>query len=197
MIVNEEYFDISDMIDEIADNDYVKDFCIIGKYESVKQALSELFTLEDFMPCEIELHDSFWDGYTDEYIVSCDGNDVYCEPVKRNGKYLYFENDYIFAMPDCSKDAINHIKSELPHKVLFKVDFLSEAVSVDDDLDIFRGCADNEILISRNENGKVDGFTKSWKAEQDGDDSSYVFSFYSDNIDVLKKVGEMFNLDLG
>lgn len=201
MIVNDSFFDVEDMVYEIIESEYYDDFYIIGHHEGIKQAIKELLIETDLMPHFIELSDPTWDGYDGEFLLSHVEDDIFCEKIKKDGKYLNFDTNVIFLLPDCSDECVENIKKMNPHSVIFKVDFLTgDSEDTDDDGTFYTSLEDvdggkrrTSIYVDSDKHC----FSKSWQDEKNGIHNSSTFSFYSDNLEEAKRIAKIFNIDIG
>lgn len=168
------YDDICELCEDIVDT-YLSsaedtNVCVIAKYEEAKRIISELCSM-DFTLTSCVLHDQDFDGYDDEYIIDIFSDEVWCEPAKRDGEYIYSESLVTYLLDNCNSKILSKI--ETIHT--YEVHLYDEDMEYDCDVD---------------ENSH--GFTAS-KSDEDGYRS---FSFYStehidheDMMDLLRIFG--------
>lgn len=112
MVINKTFADMDELFDVIFGSKFPDNFCIVGKYEAARTALKKIIVVDDTVPCNIEISDELWDGYDKEFILTISNNDIFCEKLFNNDRYLYFEKDVVFIMPGCSGECIDYIKSK-------------------------------------------------------------------------------------
>lgn len=207
MIINDSFFDIEDMIEEIVESEYFDDFYIVGRHESIKEVLKELFIGTELIPHYIEFSNPIWDGYDKEFLITHIDEDLYCEKAKTEKGYLEFDTKVIFLLPDCSEECVEAIKNKNPDSVIFKVDFLigdsdddDECEDIDDDGTFYNSVqnVDGENrTTSVYVNGDKHGFVKNWQNEKDGIHNSKTFSFYSDDLEETARIAKIFDIEIG
>lgn len=117
-IIKQIYFeDFTSLACEISDNfDMVKDefgdIAIIAKYEEAKEIIEELVHIGHSL-VSIRMSRPEWDGYCDEYIISLNHDGIWCEPMKRNGKYISDESTMIYIFDNCSSAVIPQCRGNI------------------------------------------------------------------------------------
>lgn len=191
---------------EKLDKEEFEDIAIIAKYEEAKEIIENLI-VNGFIIHSIDIHDGKWEGYVDEYIITLvnvgEGNELFCEPMKRDGKYIPDESTIIYVLGNCSSKVIPYCKG----KIVYEVSVYDEDDEYDDEYDcancVLDDCircgetvkeklSDECVEYSKDEDGDMHGFTAS---RSDGN-SYFSYSFYTsekigmDDIqNILKEMG--------
>lgn len=118
-------------------DDY-NDVSIICKYDTAKVLIAE-FIRSGYGICSLNIHDEEWDGYGDEYIVTVcniyNGDEVYCEPMIRDDRYISCESNVIYVFDDCSSKLLKFLESDEIYEV--------SVMESDKDEDTDESCAFN------------------------------------------------------
>lgn len=112
--------DVADKFDSIKKLDEYNDVAIIAKYEEARRIIKELLCI-GYDLRSIDIHDSMFDGYDDEFIISVSNaeceNEIYCEPMLRENGYLTDESTIIYVLDNCSSKVLSHCDSEIIYEV--------------------------------------------------------------------------------
>lgn len=172
---------------------------VVGFYEEISDVLKEILQYDEVSVGNIELNSADWNGYLKEYYLTIDEDMVVCvEPGYYAEKeiYLQYEAETLIICDDCNS-------------VIVKNNMYEGAVSYcyryDGDCDY--GCCDccecdndsqtgESTYVSRNSDGRVTGFSKSWSDMADGVSYYSSYSHYSDNEESVRKVAKEFGIDL-
>lgn len=106
--------EVTENYDAIKDNDEGNDVAIIAKYEEATEIIENLIQY-GYKIEEIHIDIPEYGGYEDEYIISLcnvNGSDIWCEPMKRENRYLNNDSAVIYVMDNCSSTALKHLDSE-------------------------------------------------------------------------------------
>ena len=180
---------------EKLDKEEFEDIAIIAKYEEAKEIIENLI-VDGFTIHSIDIHDEGWEGYSDEYIITLInvgyGDELFCEPMKRDGKYILDDSTIMYILDNCSSNVIPYCKG----KVVYEVAVGYEEDEFDDEYDcancVLDDCvrcgeldrqelSDKCVEYSKDEDGDMHGFTAS---RSDGN-SYFGYSFYtSDKLDM-------------
>lgn len=170
---------------------------VIAKYGDAKKIIEKLVLcgIELF---NVEIISPFVNCYEDEYIIDLDSEGIWCEPMKRDGKYIDTESEVIYVFGNCSSSVIKHCDSDIIFEVY--VPCYDECDGYDED-DFCcececcgcRGCSceeDDEDIHAElcSCDDEMPGFTVS----QSDDNGIYNFSFYSTNMDLVREMAEIF-----
>lgn len=203
-----------DMADEFDDmKDEFSCVCAIAKFDEASEIISALLCL-GYPIASVEIHSVEFDGYADEYIVSLNADGVWCEPFKRDGKYINDDGfDLTYVSDNANHKCLNNIHSP---KIIFSVvddeedddcdfcdefdyDFNGELNCGLDDCEYLCDCCEDsdsfediEHHIFRNDNGDIDGFKKVISEYTDGYYSQYSYSYFDDCSDAVKKLAKEF-----
>ena len=168
---------------------------VVAHYEVMIDFLNELVKNTDFSLININLEDPEMDGYDREWVLTIDPDGyIWCEKVYREGYggYLYCEEDVVFVYEDVDGNFIKKNADE--NIILFSIDDEENEDDECDDLNC-EGCS-NSIYVAKDDAGTPIGFTKSKVFSHDGYIEQYSFSHYSDNLDFLRKVADVFGVKL-
>ena len=194
---------IQDFIDEVLNKyEYFErssdDFCgisIIAHYDVMIELLNSFVENTDFRLVNIEIGEPSLEGYCKEWVLNIDHDGgIWCEKVYREGYggYLYCEEDVVFVYEDVDGNFIKKNADE--NIILFSIDDEENEDDECDDLNC-EGCS-NSIYVAKDDAGTPIGFTKSKVFSHDGYIEQYSFSHYSDNLDFLRKVADVFGVKL-
>lgn len=185
-IIKQIYFeDFASLACEISDNfDMVKDefddIAIIAKYEEAKEIIAELVCIGHSL-VSIRMSRPEWDGYCDEYVISLNHDGIWCEPMKRNGKYISDESTIIYIFDNCSSAVIPQCRGN----ILIEVGIANEEEFDCDECCDCCNC-DNELAIESDDN--MHGFTVN-RSDENGYSS---YSFYSTDMGLVEQMAKMF-----
>lgn len=161
---------VSDTYDRVKSDDEYNSVDVVAKYEDAKEIIRELVGIG----YDIAFIDKFgnpeWDGYDDSFVISLLDDEIWCEPVKRDDKYIFIEADVVYIFDDCNSKIIPKIESDEVYEV-----GIGNYDDCDGDCENCN-CHDETYLhTSEDEDGNAHGFTAS---RLDGD--SYMsYSYYS------------------
>lgn len=177
-IIKQIYFeDFASLACEISDNfDMVKDefgdIAIIAKYEEAKEIIAELVYIGHSL-VSVRMSRPEWDGYCDEYVISLNHDGIWCEPMKRNGKYISDESTMIYILDNCSSAVIPQCRGN----ILIEVGIADEEEC---NCDECCGCCECGNAIESDDN--MHGFTVN-RSDENGYSS---YSFFSDNDSIIR-----------
>lgn len=161
---------VSDTYDRVKSDDEYNSVDVVAKYEDAKEIIRELVGIG----YDIAFIDKFgnpeWDGYDDSFVISLLDDEIWCEPVKRDDKYIFIEADVVYIFDNCNSKIIPKIESDEVYEV-----GIGNYDDCDGDCENCN-CHDETYLhTSEDEDGNAHGFTAS---RLDGD--SYMsYSYYS------------------
>lgn len=172
---------------------------VVGFYEEISDVLKEILQYDEVSVGNIELNSDDWNGYLKEYYLTIDEDMVVCvEPGYYAEKeiYLQYEAETLIICDDCNSVIIKNNMHEGAESYCYRYD---------DDCDC--GCCDccecdndsqtgESTYVSRNSDGRVTGFSKSWSDMTDGVSYYSSYSHYSDNEESVRKVAKEFGIDL-
>lgn len=161
---------VSDTYDRVKSDDEYNSVDVVAKYEDAKEIIRELVGIG----YDIAFIDKFgnpeWDGYDDSFVISLLDDEIWCEPVKRDDKYIFIEADVVYIFDDCNSKIIPKIESDEVYEVGIG--------NYDDCYGDCENCNCHDetyLHTSEDEDGNAHGFTAS---RLDGD--SYMsYSYYS------------------
>ena len=108
---------VSDVYDKVKSNDEYNSVDVVAKYEDAKEIIRELIRIGYGIAFIQGFGDSEWDGYDDAFVVSLLDDEIWCEPVKRNDKYIFVEADVVYIFDDCNSKIIPKIESDEVYEV--------------------------------------------------------------------------------
>lgn len=164
-----DYLSIS--YEELKEKDKFNSIAICAKYDEAKEIIAKL-VCSGYGIASIDRFDSEEYGrYYDEYVISLLEDQIWCEPAKRNGKYIFVEADVVYIFDNCNSKIIPKIEAG----EVYEVEIGNEYDDCDDGCENCN-CHDETYLhTSEDEDGNTHGFTAS---KSDGD--SYIsYSYYS------------------
>ena len=190
----------ADRFDDVKDNDDLCSVTIVAKYEEAKRVIENLICIGYPIASIDGLNDSDYDGYCDEFVVTLSPTDegtLWCEPFKRHDEYFTNECAIALVMDNCSARVLEHLECDESYEVSVGEDEDSCDVDCENcdckDLDTD---SSEYTHISREKDGKIAGFTKSWSDTENGISYYSSYSHYSTDEDALRKVAEDFGIRL-
>lgn len=162
---------VSDTYDRIKSDDKYNSIDVVAKYEDAKEIIRELIGIGYGIAFIDKFGNPEWDGYDDAFVISLLDDEIWCEPVRRDKRYIFIEADVVYIFGDCNSKIIPKIESDEVYEVGIGEDY------DDCDGDCENCNCHNETYLhtSEDEDGNTHGFTAS---RSDGD--SYMsYSFYS------------------
>jgi hypothetical protein len=164
---------MSDVYDRVKSNDEYNSVDVIAKYEDAKEIVRKLIGIGYGIAYITELADVEYDGYDDAFVISLLDDEIWCEPVKRDDKYIFVEADVVYIFDDCNSKIIPKIEAD----EVYEVEIGNEYNDCDCDGDCENCPSHDETYLhtSEDEDGNTHGFTAS---KSDGD--FYMsYSYYS------------------
>lgn len=184
--------EVSQWFDQL-DKEEFEDIAIIAKYEEAKEIIENLI-VDGFTIHSIDIHDEGWEGYSDEYIITLInvgyGDELFCEPMKRDGKYILDDSTIMYILDNCSSNVIPYCKG----KTVYEVAVGYEEDEFDDKYDCANcvlddcvrcGCGELESKDGDSENDNKDAYTITVKCHLDTDEAEKIIS------DMEKRVEHM------
>lgn len=162
---------MSDVYDRVKSNDEYNSVDVIAKYEDAKEIVRKLIGIGYGIAYITELADVEYDGYDDAFVISLLDDEIWCEPVKRDDKYIFVEADVVYIFDDCNSKIIPKIEAD----EVYEVEIGYEYDNCDGDCENCNCHDDTYLHTSEDEDENTHGFTAS---RSDGD--SYMsYSYYS------------------
>lgn len=162
---------MSDVYDRVKSNDEYNSVDVIAKYEDAKEIVRKLIGIGYGIAYITELADVEYDGYDDAFVISLLDDEIWCEPVKRDDKYIFVEADVVYIFDDCNSKIIPKIEAD----EVYEVEIGYEYDNCDGDCENCPSHDETYLHTSEDEDGNTHGFTAS---KSDGD--FYMsYSYYS------------------
>ena len=153
-----DYLSIS--YEELKKKDKFNSIAICAKYDEAKEIIAKL-VCSGYGIASIDRFDSEEYGrYYDEYVISLLEDQIWCEPAKRNGKYIFVEADVVYIFDNCNSKIIPKIEAD----EVYEVEIGNEYDDCDGDC----------------ENSEEEGFTVNGKTATKEEFDSYVSQFKHD-----------------
>ena len=97
--------------------DKFNSIAICAKYDEAKEIIAKL-VCSGYGIASIDRFDSEEYGrYYDEYVISLLEDQIWCEPAKRNGKYIFVEADVVYIFDDCNSKIVPKIEADEVYEV--------------------------------------------------------------------------------
>ena len=110
-----DYLSIS--YEELKKKDKFNSIAICAKYDEAKEIIAKL-VCSGYGIASIDRFDSEEYGrYYDEYVISLLEDQIWCEPAKRNGKYIFVEADVVYIFDNCNSKIIPKIEADEVYEV--------------------------------------------------------------------------------
>lgn len=162
---------VSDTYDRVKSDDEYNSVDIVAKYEDVKEIIRELVGIGYGIAFIDKFGNPEWDGYDDSFVISLLDDDIWCEPVKRDDKYIFVEADVVYIFDDCNSKIIPKIEAD----EVYEVEIGNEYDDCNGDCENCNCHNETYLHTSEDEDENTHGFTAS---RSDGD--SYMsYSYYS------------------
>lgn len=162
---------VSDAYDRVKSNDEYNSVDVVAKYEDAKEIIRELIGIGYGIAFINELANPEYDGYDDAFVISLLDDEIWCEPVKRDDRYIYVEADVVYILDNCNSKIIPKIEAD----EVYEVEIGNECDDCDGDCKNCECHNDTYLHTSEDKDGNTHGFTVS---KSDGD--SYMsYSYYS------------------
>ena len=162
---------VADTYDRVKSNDEYNSVDVVAKYKDAKEIIRELIGIGYGIAFINELANPEYDGYDDAFIISLLDDEIWCEPVKRDDRYIYVEADVVYILDNCNSKIIPKIEAD----EVYEVEIGNECDDCDGDCKNCECHNDTYLHTSEDEDGNTHGFTAS---RSDGD--SYMsYSYYS------------------
>ena len=108
---------VSDAYDKVKSDDEYNSVDVVAKYEDAKEIIRELVGMGYGIAFINELANPEWDNYDDAFVISLYDNEIWCEPVKRDDKYIFVEADVVYIFGDCNSKIIPKIEADKMYEV--------------------------------------------------------------------------------
>lgn len=97
-------------------NDEYGSVSVIALYDEAKQVIAACVRYGlDIVSVNIDTTEC--GEYNREYIVTIDDMGIWCEPFKRNNKYIHVESDIVYIFDNCNSKVIKHCNSDIIYEV--------------------------------------------------------------------------------
>ena len=175
---------------------------VVGFYDEISEVLKEVLKYDETTVGNIELNSADYSGYCKEYYLTIDEDMVVSvEPGYYEEKeiYLQYEAETLIICDDCNSIIVKKNLHDNPKTYSYSYDDDCECECCD--------CEDGEngendiqtgesTYVSRNIDGRVTGFSKSWSDIVDGVSYYSSYSHYSDNEESIRKIAKEFGIKL-
>lgn len=131
---------VSEYID-LYENDDLSSVYIIAKYDDAREIIQNLIYHGLDIRSISELSDVNISGYCDEFLISVFEHEIWCEPMKRNGKYCDVETRMCYVFEDCSSTVIGHIRAAKVYEIGISDDYEEDDYDIEDE-DFCNECCD-------------------------------------------------------
>ena len=152
-----------EMLDDVF-ADSTESVSVIAKHYDAKEIIKELILYGyDFGYINLDYE------YPDEYEIMVINNHIYCDKLKRDGKYITSGAYAIYALEDVNSKCILRCFPDSKTKILVEIGFRDEELEFlndESDCDACEHKDDCDIRFAKDEDGEVHGMTVS---SSDGD----------------------------
>lgn len=101
--------------ESIKDEDF-QDISIVAKYNEMRNIIKELI-YAGYDIRSIEIDDEECNGYDSEYVCTILRDEIWCEPMKIEGKYLADDSTITYVLDNCSSKVIPYCKGNAVYEV--------------------------------------------------------------------------------
>lgn len=164
-----------EMAEYLVNDDFADvDWDVICTFEYAAELIEELVRFGKLL-IDINICDPSLNGYDDAYVISVVCDEIFCEPVVRDGKHINIEGDVSYIHQDVNSDCLKHISSGM--KYMYNIVEYDEEFDEHDCDACNDKCLcgiDGELTLSKN-GDDVHGFSYS----KSDDNGYHSYSFYS------------------
>lgn len=108
---------MSDVYDRVKSNDEYNSVDVIVKYEDAKEIIRELVGIGYGIAFINEFGNPEWDGYDDAFVITLYEDEIWCEPIKRDNRYIFVEANIVYILDDCNSKIISNIEADEIYEV--------------------------------------------------------------------------------
>lgn len=98
---------IADKYNVVKNNDNLDSLGIIAKYYEAKEIIQNLVSIGYDIAFITDFADPEYNGYNEEFMIALLDNEIWVEPAKRNGKYIYVETNVAYILGNCNSKVIS------------------------------------------------------------------------------------------
>lgn len=170
---------LSELYDEVYDNNEFLDITIVAKYDIAKQIISE-FIYYDFTLYDVELESPDLGSYDCEYYISLMSNkQIYCEKaIGKDGSYLIDESNIAFIHEDCNSKILSSIRSDFNPMVFALSNECEKDMELCNYCDGHKKCRCNGHDLNTDENSEYCSLCDNDLFDECEDDNTKWFSFH-------------------
>ena len=184
-----DYLSIS--YEELKEKDKFNSIAICAKYDEAKEIIAKL-VCSGYGIASIDRFDSEEYGrYYDEYVISLLEDQIWCEPAKRNGKYIFVEADVVYIFDNCNSKIIPKIEAD----EVYEVEIGNEYDDCDGDCE---NCPVHDETEKKQNKLKIDNDMYGFSISNSNNHSNYLYSFYSTDKNLInneiKLIKELLNV---
>lgn len=112
------YIDFADRVCKqfIDLNDTFGSISVIALYNEAKQVIAACIQ-NGLDIASVKIDNTEYGDYYDEYIITIDQEGLWCEPFKRNGKYIHSESEIVYIFENCNCKVIERCHSDAIYEV--------------------------------------------------------------------------------
>lgn len=197
------------------------DAMFVGLYEDAVEVLKHLISYDETMIFHVEIEPEDYDWYDKEYYISLDRDlNIWCNKAYYAEKdtYLYTESECTLIADDCNYKILEHIGCDDIYMVSYDLSNKNDEYDYHEDQCDGKCCGcgldcrpdpeedieekhkigtESNTVNSRvvvDKDGKIKGFEKSWST-QSGNMTYYgMYSHYSNDQEMIKKLMENFDI---
>lgn len=123
---------VSEYVD-LYENDDLSSVYIIAKYDDAREIIQNLIYHGLDIRSISELSDVEISGYCDEFLISIFEHEIWCAPMKRDGKYIDIETQICYVFEDCSSTVIGHIHAAKVYEFGISDDYEEDDYDIEDE----------------------------------------------------------------
>ena len=123
---------VSEYID-LYENDDLSSVYIIAKYDDAREVIQNLIYHGLDIRSISELSSVEISGYCDEFLISIFAHEIWCEPMKRDGKYFDVETQMCYVFENCSSAVIGHIRATKVYEIGISDDYEEDDYDIEDE----------------------------------------------------------------
>lgn len=105
-------YEVRDAYARVIRDDICNSVTVIAKYYDAKEIICELVMMGYSIATMDDFSDPEYDKYDDAYVISLYRDEIWCQPVMVNDRYIFIEDDVVFIMEDCNSKILERTSTE-------------------------------------------------------------------------------------
>lgn len=170
---------------------------VVAHYPTMIDILNNLAKNTGFEMYDVSISPVEADNYCDEWILIIDSDGLlWVQEAKYESGYLYDDSNIIFVHSDVNSAFV--VRNKNRHMIEFDIGDECDnwRDDYDDEIDLLDESNSESTHVSYDKDKTPKGFTKSWSTMIDGVHQYSSYSYYTDDLDELKRLANEFGVEL-